>query len=72
MGTENFKVGEEVEVTSGAFAGERGSIADLREFDSVMRIETKGGVAFALLDAARKITKQPVKQASRPLQAKRR
>ncbi|QFG12765.1 hypothetical protein PBI_MIMI_6 [Arthrobacter phage Mimi] len=76
MSTETFKVGDEVEVTAGQFAGAHGAVADFDpEFHSVMRIETKGGIAFAFPDAARKITKQQAvvaKPSTKPLQAKRR
>lgn len=61
MSKEIFKEGDEVEVVSGAFAGARGAVADLREFDSVMRIETSDGMAFALLDTVQKISKTAVK-----------
>ena len=73
MSTETFKAGDEVEVVAGQFAGERGAVADFEpEFHSVMRIETKGGIAFAFPDAARKIQKQlAAKPSTRPLVKKR-
>jgi ribosomal protein L24 len=55
MSKEIFKEGDTVLVKSGAFAGAQGAVADLSEFDSVMRIETADGMAFALLDTVQKV-----------------
>lgn len=73
MSTETFKVGDEVEVVAGQFAGATGAVADFEpEFHSVLRIETKGGIAFAFPDAARKIQKQITARPSTKPLAKRR
>lgn len=58
MRTETFKEGDRVQVVSGAFAGAQGAVADLTEFDSVMRIETADGLAFALLDTVKKVSQE--------------